>query len=77
MIGFQAMWNELPFSLLLLQKDSMRTITLGIGLMQGQYGLDDTVLTAAIMTASAVPFLLFLFFKKYIAMGSYAGSIKG
>jgi len=76
-IGFQAMWNELPFSLLLLQKDSLRTITLGIGLMQGQYGLDDTVLTAAIMTASAVPLLLFLFFQRYIAMGSYAGAIKG
>lgn len=76
-IGFQAMWNELPFSLLLLQKDSMRTITLGIGLLQGQYGLDDTVLTAAIMTASAVPLLLFLFFQRYIAMGSYAGAIKG
>ena len=76
-IGFQSMWNELPFSLLLLQKDSLRTITLGIGLMQGQYGLDDTVLTAAIMTASAVPFLLFLFFQKYIAMGAFAGAVKG
>lgn len=76
-IGFQSMWNELPFSLLLLQKDTLRTITLGIAMMQGQYGLDDTVLTAAIMTASAVPFLLFLFFQKYIAMGSYAGAVKG
>ncbi|MCX7038116.1 MAG: carbohydrate ABC transporter permease [Spirochaetes bacterium] len=76
-IGFQSMWNELPFSLLLLQKDTLRTITLGVAMMQGQYGLDDTVLTAAIMTASAVPFLLFLFFQKYIAMGSYAGAVKG
>jgi ABC-type glycerol-3-phosphate transport system permease component len=76
-IGFQSMWNELPFSLLLLQKGSLRTITLGIGLMQGQYGLDDTVLTAAIMTASAVPFLLFLFFQKYIAVGAFAGAVKG
>jgi len=76
-IGFQSMWNELPFSLLLLQKDSLRTITLGIGLMQGQYGLDDTALTAAIMAAAAVPFVLFLFFQRYIAMGSYAGAIKG
>jgi len=76
-IGFQSMWNELPFSLLLLQKDTLRTITLGIAMMQGQYGLDDTVLTAAIMAASVVPFLLFIFFQKYIAMGSYAGAVKG
>ena len=49
-IGFQSMWNELPFSLLLLQKESLRTITQGIGMMKGQYGLDDTILTAGIMT---------------------------
>lgn len=76
-IGFQSMWNELPFSLLLLQKDTMRTVTLGIAMLQGQYGLDDTVLTATIMVASAVPLALFLFFQKYIAMGAYAGAVKG
>lgn len=76
-IGFQSMWNELPFSLLLLQTENLRTITQGIGLMQGQYGLDDTVLTAAIISASVVPFLLFLFFQKEITMGSYGGAVKG
>ena len=76
-IGFQSMWNELPFSLLLLQKESMRTITQGIGMMQGQYGLDDTILTTAIMIASSVPLALFLFFQKYISMGAYAGAVKG
>jgi raffinose/stachyose/melibiose transport system permease protein len=76
-IGFQSMWNELPFSLLLLQKDAMRTITQGIGMMQGQYGLDDTILTTAIMIASFVPLVFFLFFQKYIAMGAFAGAVKG
>jgi raffinose/stachyose/melibiose transport system permease protein len=76
-IGFQSMWNEFIFSLLLLQNDEMRTITLGIGMLQGQYGLDDTRLTAAIIVASFVPFLLFIFFQKYISMGAYAGAIKG
>jgi raffinose/stachyose/melibiose transport system permease protein len=76
-IGFQSMWNELPFSLLLLQTEGLRTITQGIGMMQGQYGLDDTILTAAIITASFVPMILFLFFQKYITMGAYAGAVKG
>jgi ABC-type glycerol-3-phosphate transport system permease component len=76
-IGFQSMWNELPFSMLLLQKDTLRTVTQGIAMLQGQYGLDDTVLTAAIMTAAVVPLALFLFFQKHIAMGAYAGAVKG
>jgi raffinose/stachyose/melibiose transport system permease protein len=76
-IGFQSMWNELPFSLLLLQTENLRTITQGIGMMQGQYGLDDTIQAAAIMSASIVPLLLFMFFQKEITMGAYGGAIKG
>ena len=76
-IGFQSMWNELIFSLLLLQNDNMRTITQGIGMLQGQYGLDDTRLTAAIMIASLLPLILFLFFQRFISMGSYSGAVKG
>jgi ABC-type glycerol-3-phosphate transport system permease component len=76
-IGFQSMWNELPFSLLLLQTEHLRTITQGIGMMQGQYGLDDTILTAAIISAAIVPFILFIFFQRQITMGSYGGAVKG
>ncbi len=76
-IGFQSMWNELPFSLLLLQKDGLRTITQGIVMMKGEFGLDDTILTAGIMATASVPILLFLFFQKYITMGAYTGAVKG
>jgi len=76
-IGFQSMWNELPFSLLLLQSENLRTITQGIGMMQGQYGLDDTILTAAIISASLVPLVLFMFFQRQITMGAYSGAVKG
>jgi len=76
-IGFQSMWNELPFSLLLLQTANLRTITQGIGMMKGQYGLDDTILSAAIISASLVPLLLFIFFQKEITMGAYSGAVKG
>jgi ABC-type glycerol-3-phosphate transport system permease component len=76
-IGTQSMWNELPFSLLLLQTEGLRTITQGIGMLQGQYGLDDTILSAAILSASLVPLLLFAFFQRQITMGAYGGAVKG
>lgn len=76
-IGAQSMWNELPFSMLLLQTEYMRTITQGIGMLQGQYGLDDTILTSSILSASLVPLLLFIFFQRQITMGSYSGAVKG
>ncbi len=75
-IGFQAMWNELPFSLLLLQQPGMRTLTLGIALMKGEHGLPVPVLSAALTFASIVPLLMFLFFQRHIAGGAMAGSVK-
>lgn len=75
-IGFQAMWNELPFSLLLLQQPDMRTLTLGIALMKGEHGLPVPILSAALAFASIVPLMVFLFFQRHIAGGAMAGSVK-
>jgi ABC-type glycerol-3-phosphate transport system permease component len=76
-IGFQSMWNELPFSLLLLQKMEMRTVTIGIAMIQGQYGIPDTTQTAVIVISSIIPMLVFVFFQKYIATGAFSGAVKG
>lgn len=76
-IGTLAMWNELPFSLLLLQKPNLRTMMQGIAMMSGEHGLPVPQMTAAVMVSSMLPLILFLFFQKYIAMGATAGSVKG
>ncbi len=76
-IGTLAMWNELPFSLFLLQKPDMRTITQGIAMMMGEHGLPVPRLTTAVVVSSLFPLALFLFFQKYVAMGATAGSVKG
>ena len=76
-IGALAMWHELPFSMLILQRQNLRTVTLGIALLQGEYGLPTPVLSAAVLVCSIVPLLLYIIFQNYITMGSTAGSIKG
>jgi len=76
-IGALAMWNELPFSMLILQRQEMRTLTLGIALMQGEFGLPTPVLSAAVLVTSGVPLILYVVFQNYITMGSVAGSVKG
>ncbi|MFW5783061.1 MAG: carbohydrate ABC transporter permease [Spirochaetota bacterium] len=75
-IGFQAMWNELPFSLLLLQQQGKRTLTLGIALMKGEHGLPVPIIAAALAFASVVPLVIFLFFQRYVAGGATAGAMK-
>ena len=76
-IGFQSMWNELPFSLLILQDEGLRTITLGIAMMRGEYGLRVPIEGAAVVLATVVPLALFLAFQRYVTLGVTAGAIKG
>lgn len=75
-IGTLSMWNELPFSLLLLQDQTMRTLTLGIAMMQGEHGLPVPALSAGILLISVIPIALFLLFQRYVTMGATAGSLK-
>ena len=76
-IGFQSMWNELPFSLLILQNQGSRTLTLGIAMMRGEFGLRVPILSAAIVIAMAVPLGIFLIFQRRVTLGVTAGAIKG
>jgi len=76
-IGFQSMWNELPFSLLILQNQGSRTLTLGIAMMRGEYGIRVPILSAAVVIAMAVPLIIFLIFQRRITLGVTAGAIKG
>ena len=76
-IGLLTMWNELPFSLLLLQDNTLRTMTLSVAMLQGEYGLNTPSLTAILVLTALVPILLFLFFQKYVTQGATAGALKG
>jgi ABC-type glycerol-3-phosphate transport system permease component len=76
-IGLLTMWNELPFSLMLLQDNALRTMTLAVAISQGEYGLNTPSLTAILMLTALVPILIFLFFQKYVTQGATAGALKG
>jgi raffinose/stachyose/melibiose transport system permease protein len=76
-IGFQSMWNELPFSMLILQQESLRTLTVGIAVLRGEYGLRVPILSAALAIAMVVPLFIFLLFQRYITLGVTAGAVKG
>jgi len=76
-IGFQSMWNEMPFSLLILQGQEHRTLTVGIAMMRGEFGLRVPILSAALVIAMVVPLAMFLIFQRYITLGVTAGAVKG
>ena len=70
-------WNDLLTPLVLLNRDTLWTLPLGTMQFQGQYS-SDMALTAAFVTLSALPAIIFyLFAERQIVSGLTAGALKG
>ncbi|MFC6963684.1 carbohydrate ABC transporter permease [Halocatena marina] len=75
-IVFIYAWNEFLFALTFMTEDSMRTITVGIALYQGEYQYPWGTISAAVFL-SIVPLMLFmLFFQRRVVEGLTAGTGK-
>ena len=64
--GIAAVLSALP-------RRALRTITQGLVMLKGQYGLDDTTLFASILFRLMVPLLCLFFFQRQITMGPTVG----
>ena len=72
-----ASWNDLLVPLVVLNRDSLWTLPLGVMQFQGQYG-QDLALISAFVALSSIPTIIFYFFaEKQIVSGLTAGAIKG
>ncbi|RKX83214.1 MAG: hypothetical protein DRP58_09145 [Spirochaetes bacterium] len=75
-VGSQAIWNELPFSLLILRSGNMRTIMPLLTVMQGMYSL-PAVRNAAILLLTSLPvIMIYIVFQRQIQSGIIQGGIK-
>lgn len=70
-------WNEILVPLVVIDKETLWTLPLGMFQFQGQYG-QDLALVSAFVTLSAVPAVIFyLFAQRQIVSGLTAGALKG
>jgi raffinose/stachyose/melibiose transport system permease protein len=72
----RAIWNDLMFSLGLLETDSLKTIPVGLINMKSFTMTRWTTLIAGMITASLPLIVLFLFMQKQFVRGLSAGGIK-
>lgn len=68
-IVFIYAWNEFLFALTFMTEDSMRTITVGIALYQGEYTYPWATISAAVFMSIVPLLLLMLVFQRKIVEG--------
>lgn len=76
-LAFLDTWNEFPFALVLITKDALRTLPVGLTNFYGQYTTDYTTLMAALVLSILPVIIVYLIFRKQIIQGMTAGAVKG
>lgn len=76
-LEFTWIWNDYLWSLILIQSDKYKPVTLGLTAMQGEWITQWNIIAAGSILAAIVPLIVFLLFQKYFIEGLTAGSIKG
>lgn len=76
-LNFVVLWNDLIFSLLLLQEPSSRTLMPTLATLRGsQYDVNVPQISAGLIISIVPPLLVFLLFQRRLAEGLNAGSTK-
>jgi len=77
MFAFILAWQEYLFALTFARTEEMRTITVGIALMQGQHGSINWGQIMAASVIACIPGLVFFFYlERYIVKGFTMGALK-
>ena len=76
-LEFTWIWNDLLWSLVLLQSDKLKPVTLGLANMQGEFVQYYNMTAAGSLIAAVAPLLVFLVFQRYFIEGLTMGAEKG
>jgi ABC-type glycerol-3-phosphate transport system permease component len=69
-------WNEFLFALLMLQSDSVKTLTVGVLSLQGRFTTDYPALMAGLLITSLPVIGAYLIFQRHLIRGIVAGAVK-
>jgi multiple sugar transport system permease protein len=76
-LEFTWMWNDLLWSLVLLQSDRLKPVTLGLANMQGEFVSYYNMTASGSIIAMILPLVFFLAFQRYFVSGMTVGAVKG
>lgn len=75
-LSFLWCWNEFSYSMMLLQKPEIRTLTVGVATVIGKNQTDMPLLYSGLLVNCVPVLVLFVFGQKYLQKGLVAGAVK-
>ena len=75
--SFLAAWNNYLYSLIMVTRDSMMTLNVGITIFMSEAGVRWGEMNAVAVLISLPIIVAFLYFEKYMVAGMTAGAVKG
>lgn len=76
-LTFMHVWNEFAFAQVLISREELKTIPIGLTYFTSQYSTSYTLLLSALAMATIPVLVLYLFFYNKIMDGMMAGAVKG
>jgi len=76
-LSFFNIMNDFIFPLIMISKESLRTITIGLMMFKGSFSANYSLISAALVLATSPILILYTLLQKYIQKGMVAGSVKG
>lgn len=76
-LDFLWVWNEYPFALILLNSDSLKTLSLGLSNFRGEQSTSYPLLFAALTLVTIPIIIVYSIFSNKIMEGMSAGAVKG
>ena len=74
---FMWTWNEFLLALVLVQKETMRTLPVGLAFFQGRYSADIPLMAAGSLIVAGPILLVYILFQRYFIRGMLGGAVKG
>jgi raffinose/stachyose/melibiose transport system permease protein len=74
---FLQSWNELMFAVTFISRDTVKTLTVGIQSMSGQYLTEWGPIGAALVVATVPTLIIYLGLSKQVQKSFIAGAVKG
>ena len=73
---FMWTWNEFLLALVMIQKETMRTLPVGLAFFQGRYSANIPLMAAGSLIVAAPILLVYILFQRYFIRGMLGGAVK-